>query len=170
VASVKAINLASGIPLVSVPTLDVIAQNFADEQEKALCPVVDAKKNKIYACFYGPDGHLKRRTDYLLTDVASLLKMIDRPTLLFGDAVPLYKDSLGKNSLVTLSKRDWLPRAEVVAEIGIYKAERREFADPGRLVPMYLHSQYCQVSSKELAKKHLSKRRREWLTGRPGLK
>ena len=145
VATSKGINLSLGTPVVAVPTLDVIAYNFLDEKSRMLCPVIDAKKEKVYACLY--EGK-KRLTDYLLTDMESLLKKIKRPALFFGDGAVLYKDECRKNPLVAISARDWLPKAEVVAKLGLGLARKRKFADPDRLTPIYLHSQYCQVKIK----------------------
>ena len=143
VATCKAINLATGIPIVAVPTLDVIAYNFIGEKEDILCPILDAKKKQVYACFY---KNLKRISDYMLTDVESLLRMIDKPVLLFGDGVKLYGDICRKNPLISISTKEWHPKAEVVAKLALEKARKRKFANPDKLVPMYMHSKYCQVT------------------------
>ena len=144
VATCKGINMALGIPIVALPTLDVIAENFLDEK-RLLCPLLDAKKKKVYACLFDGSRGLKRLTDYMLLDMDSLLKKIKKPTLVFGDAVGLYKDSLEKNPYINISQEDWYPRAEVVARLGLAKAKKRKFTNPDRLAPMYLHSKYCQV-------------------------
>jgi tRNA threonylcarbamoyl adenosine modification protein YeaZ len=144
VATAKGINLGLGTPIVAVPTLDAITYNFADEEEGVLCPLLDAKKQKVYACFYRKVT-LKRMTGYMLTDVESVLKMVKEPTVVFGDAVLLYGEHCRRNALIRVSKKEWLPAAEVVAKLGLEKARKKEFADPDKLVPMYLHSKYCQV-------------------------
>lgn len=154
VATCKGINLALGIPVVAVPTLDVIAYNFIDEGEKILCPVIDAKKQKLYTCFYkkhlsdlvGRTGViLEKVADYMLLDIESLLKKVKKPTLVFGDGVELYAEYLEKNPFVGISRKDWYPKAETVARIGLRKALKKQFANPDRLAPIYLHSKYCQV-------------------------
>ncbi len=154
VATCKGINLALGIPIVAVPTLDVIAYNFIDEEKRILCPLIDAKKQKVYACFYkkpvfhpggGKGALLEKMADYILTDIESLLKKIDRPTLVFGDAIKLYGERCENNPLVRISTKDWYPKAEIVANLGLAKALRRQFTNPDKLAPMYLHSKYCQV-------------------------
>jgi len=144
VAACKGINLALGIPIAAIPTLDVIAYNFRGEKERMLCPLIDAKKQKVYACLYKPGP--KRFGDYMLIDIEGLLKKIKKPTLVFGDAVGLYGDPLKKNPLVSISKEDWHPKAEVVAKLGFQKAKKKQFANVDKLAPMYLHSQYCQIA------------------------
>lgn len=143
VATVKGINLALEIPIVAVPTLDAIAHNFIDEKSGLLCPLIDAKKGKVYACFY---DKTKRLTDYMLADIESILEKIKEPVLVFGDGAELYKEQCERNAFVTISKKDWLPKAEVIAKLGLQKAKKRKFVNPDKLVPMYLHSQYCQVT------------------------
>jgi len=154
VATVKAINLALDVPIVAIPTLDAIAYNFTAEDADVLCPILDAKKNKIYTSFYKkPSPHfvnaktvgIHRMEDYLLTDIENLLKLINKPTLIFGDAIEIYKDYLKKNKNINISAKDWYPKAEVVAKLGLEKAKKRKFENPDKLVPMYLHSKYCQI-------------------------
>ncbi|UCD54648.1 MAG: tRNA (adenosine(37)-N6)-threonylcarbamoyltransferase complex dimerization subunit type 1 TsaB [Candidatus Omnitrophota bacterium] len=141
VATCKGINLALGIPIVAVPTLDAIAYNFI-ASERVLCPLIDAKKQKVYACFY---KGTERLSDYMLLDMEGLLKKIDKPTLVFGSAIKIYGERCKENRLVRISTKDWHPKAEIVAKLGLAKALRRQFANPYKLAPLYLHSKYCQV-------------------------
>ncbi len=159
VATFKAINMAVGIPIVAVPTLDVIAYNFINEEKNLLCPVVDAKKKKVYTCCYrsllrwhfapprndGCRGMLRKLTDYMLLDIDELLGKIKNPTLVFGDGAALYKERLKENRLVSISDREWRPEAEIIAKLGREKLKKRQVADPDKLAPMYLHSKYCQI-------------------------
>jgi len=144
VAACKGMNLAMGIPIAAVPTLDVIAYNFAGKKNSILAPLLDAKKSKVYTAFYGPG--MKRLSGYTLTDIGNFLKSVRKRTLVFGDALELYKGRLGENANIEISYGDWFPRAEVVAKIGFGMARKRKFTNPDRLVPMYLHSKYCQVN------------------------
>lgn len=156
VAACKAINLTLKIPIIAVPTLDVIAYNFATEKEDILCPIVDAKKGKLYACFYknnllscrpAEEVALKRIANYMLIDINNLLKKIKKPTLFFADGVNLYAEKCRKNPYIHISTKEWHPKAEVVAKLAFKKAQKRQFANPDRLIPMYLHSKYCQVKN-----------------------
>jgi len=157
VASVKAINMALGTKIVAISTLDVIAHNFTDSQEHILCPVIDAKKQKVYSAFYinrltnlqgSEGGYLARTGEYMLCGIESLLEHISEPTLLFGDGIAVYEREILKNPFARISKKDWHPKVEVVAELGLRKAHRKKFENPDKLVPTYMHSQYCQVRGK----------------------
>ncbi|OGW75867.1 MAG: tRNA (adenosine(37)-N6)-threonylcarbamoyltransferase complex dimerization subunit type 1 TsaB [Omnitrophica bacterium RBG_13_46_9] len=154
VAACKGINLVFGTPIVDVPTLDAIAYNFINEKERILCPLIDAKKGKLYACFYerpiinpglAHQPELNKLTDYMLTDLDYILGKIYKPTVVFGDGVALYGADIKKSPLIHISTENWFPKADVVAKLGLAKAAKRQFANPDKLVPMYLHSMYCQV-------------------------
>jgi len=155
VSTFKAINMALGTPIAAVPTLDAVAYNFIDEEKHQLCPVIDAKKGKIYSSFYKKTVthrsglqtvRLNRVTEYLLAYMDDLLGKIKEPTVVFGDATTLYEKELKKNKFIQVSDRKWYPKAEVVARLGLEKFKKRQIANPDRLVPMYLHSKYCQVT------------------------
>ncbi|MBL7157892.1 MAG: tRNA (adenosine(37)-N6)-threonylcarbamoyltransferase complex dimerization subunit type 1 TsaB [Candidatus Omnitrophica bacterium] len=173
VASVKAISMALGTKIVAISTLDAIAHNFTDSKEHVLCPVIDAKKQKVYSAFYvnrlisiggssldklgtnaqrnqghSEGGYLARTGEYMLCGIESLLEHVSEPTLLFGDGIAVYEREILKNPFARISKKDWHPKVEVVAELGLRKAHRKKFENPDKLVPTYMHSQYCQVRGK----------------------
>ena len=146
VATVKGINMALGIPIVAIPTLDAIAYNFIGEDTDLLSPVIDAKKNMIYSCVYHKyRDRLNRLSGDMLIDVEGFLKKIKKPTLMFGDGALLYEDKLRRNKFVRITKDGWHPKAEIIAKIGLQEAKKKRFINPDKLVPLYLHSQYCQI-------------------------
>jgi tRNA threonylcarbamoyl adenosine modification protein YeaZ len=51
VSTVKALYAATGKKVVAVPSLDVLAHNIP-YTDRTICVIVDAKKEKLYACFY----------------------------------------------------------------------------------------------------------------------
>ena len=55
VATVKGLSYALDTPIVAVSTLDVIARNVKNFRGM-ICPVLDARKSKVYACLYRSDG------------------------------------------------------------------------------------------------------------------
>src|SRR5271169_2014665 len=67
-STVKAFALATGKPVVGIPTLDIVAHGIQNKLEPydEICVINDARRGKVYACFYGPKG---RSTDYLLTSL-----------------------------------------------------------------------------------------------------
>lgn len=147
VSTCKALSLATGISVVSVPTLDVIAFNYKDEADY-IAPLLDAKKNKVYSAFYqGAKKDLKKISGYMLTDIDNLISSITYPIVFFGDGVMKYREYMkAKNPFVKFSQNiDWYPRAEVVAKMGLEKLRCGISEDIDKLAPMYLHPKECNV-------------------------
>ena len=60
VTVIKGLAYALKKPVVAVPTLDVIAWN-AQNFKGMICPVLDARKNKVYACIYRSDENAVKK-------------------------------------------------------------------------------------------------------------
>ena len=138
VTVVKGLAYALKKPVVAVPTLDVIAYN-ALSSKGVICPVLDARKNKVYACLYKSDGKkLKRLSKYLLLPPADLLKKTEKydKVLFLGDFGP------------GLAVPVWQPKAEVVARVGLEQARLKRFVQPEDLEPMYIYSRECDITGK----------------------
>lgn len=126
--------------IVAVPTLDVIARN-AKNFIGIVCPVLDARKNKVYACLYRSDGKVIRKiSKYLLVALDDLLKKTakyDR-VLFLGDM----------NTVLTPCIKDWHPKAEVVASLAAEYYQNKEFVRPEELEPMYIYSKECDITGR----------------------
>ena len=57
-AAVKALALASGLPVAAVSSLEALALKLRDDHEPArlLCPMIDAKKGEVYAALFRAEG------------------------------------------------------------------------------------------------------------------
>ena len=142
VVTVKGLAYASGKPIVAVPTLDVIARN-AKGFKGIVCPVLDAKKNKVYACLYRSDGiAFKKISKYLLIAVESLLKITEKydKVLFLGDGVKL----IGRKEKI----KSWHPRADAAAGLAAEDFRKKRFISPKKLEPMYIYSRECDITGK----------------------
>jgi len=139
VVTVKALAYALGKPIVTVPTLDVIAQN-AKSFRGLICPVIDARKSKVYGCLYRSDGKsVKKISKYLLLPAEELLKMTASydKVLFLGDGVGL----VGGEEKV----KSWYPKAGTVAGLALDRIKKKKFTSPEDLEPMYLYSRECDI-------------------------
>lgn len=141
VATVKALAYTLKKKIVAVPTLDAIASNVKNFRG-VICPVLDARKNKVYACIYKSDGKdIKRISKYLLLPAADLSSMLNKhdKVFLLGDVeIPPRRSN----------RFDWHPRAEIVAELGAIEFKKKRFVKPEDLEPMYLYSRECDITGK----------------------
>ena len=148
-AFVKALAFCLKKPVVGVPSLDVLAANLLFAPH-LVCPIVDAKQKKVYACCYRTsDGRLAKESDYHLLTVEDLAPMLkDGPVLFLGDGIPLYRErlmqALGERAIFSAPDL-WLPRAATLARLGLERLAKGQHDDPSGLVPMYLHPMTCTV-------------------------
>jgi tRNA threonylcarbamoyladenosine biosynthesis protein TsaB len=148
--AVKAMAFALKKPVVAVPTLDAIAENAA-KFTGLICPVLDAKKEKVYAALYESDSkRLKRISKYLLMQadelVGKIRSMGSKRVLFLGDGVDVYKERLEKvGAGIEFYGTNWQPRSSVVAALAAGKFKERAFSDIFDLVPLYLYSKECDV-------------------------
>ena len=162
-ATVKAFCLATGKPAVGVPSLDVLAGSVQDHPADQICAIVDARRNKVYACVYEKKGKdLRKISDYMLTSVDDVLDRVRGRTLFVGDGLALYRDLIiakyeeaaGKKKAGGIEKctplfteeKFWYPPAGELAKIA-YQRFRKNDVDPAdQIVPLYLYPEDCQVT------------------------
>ncbi len=135
VTAVKALAFSLKKPIAAVPTLDVIAGNVKNFKG-IICPVLDARKNKVYACFYRSDGkNIKRISKYMLLPAEDLIKKAAK-----------YKNVIFLGDV--MGRKSWHPRAEIVAKLGAEYYRAGKFVTAEKLEPMYLYSRECDIKGK----------------------
>lgn len=147
VATVKALCLVHKKKVAAVSTFDVLAANVI-ETDDTIAVVIDAKKEKIYACFYEykKDG-LKRISGELLLGYDDLKKRfgkIKNDILLVGDGVEKLSVAgcqlSDKRKIRIASREFWQPRAINAARLGLSMLKSGRFVkDVDGLVPLYMH-------------------------------
>lgn len=140
--------------LVSIPTLDIIANNISNA-ESEICVILDAKRNLVYSSFYKKDyRRLRRLSKYLLISADDLLKIIsktnpkDEPLIFTGDGISIYKDFLEKRlkrKVKFSSPEFWYPTPQSLISLAKKKIEEKRFCEPDRILPLYLYPKECQV-------------------------
>ena len=146
VATIKAMAYALRIPIVAVGSLDAIAGN-ASGHKGLVSPVLDARKNKVYACLYRSDGKAVRRISrYLLLTAGELAKKVaGREVLFLGDGVDILK-AAGIAACEVL--KYWQPKAETVARLGMEDLKKNRFKTAEELEPLFLYSKECDITGR----------------------
>ena len=146
-SAAKGLALATGLPIVGVPTLEAYAAT-AGPRPGLVCPVLDARKGEIYAAAYQWEGaDLRCVRPPVAIDPARFAASIDTPCTLIGDGV----DAYGELWRLRLSDADLVPfstlapSGAVVARLGVARADASGTDDLADLEPFY-----CRVSEAEL--------------------
>jgi tRNA threonylcarbamoyladenosine biosynthesis protein TsaB len=141
----KTMALATGVKIVAVPSVRVLAEN-APAEASNLIIVLDAKRDQIFtASFQRAAGNQQRaewseREPAHLDDLPAMLARTPRPVHLLGEGIPFHEKFISKGDAhVNLTPTDrWRARASAVARIGIELARQNQFADPLTLTPIYI--------------------------------
>ena len=140
-ALAKGLAMACNIPLVSVPTLDIVAA-AQPVQEMQLAAVLEAGRTRLAVGWYKPkdDTWVMSKSEVLTPKDFS--KRIRKPTVICGELTAELRKLLGrkrKNALL-VSPAKSIRRPGVLAEIGWSRWQVGETDDPATLAPSYLHS------------------------------
>lgn len=156
VATAKAMALALDVPIIGIPTLDVMAHNITFTTA-SICPIMDARRNQVYTSIYKWDNNmLQRECDYLAVPIEELLeKVSDKEVIFLGDGV----DVLGE--VITEKMGDkaqfapsflYMQRASVLAHLACEAYEHGEMENADDFVPMYLRKSQAERELEEREK------------------
>jgi tRNA threonylcarbamoyladenosine biosynthesis protein TsaB len=137
----KTMALATGVKVVAVPTVQVLAAN-APDGARHLIIVLDAKRGQIFTARFertGSGDWIEREPAHL-DDLAMMLVRSPRPVHLLGEGIPHHasKFDVRDPQIVVTPEELWRARASSVARIGATRARHNELADPDRLTPLYI--------------------------------
>lgn len=137
----KGLAIARRIPIVGVPTLDILAAAQGRDR-RPLLVVLQAGRGHLCAAWYRWHQGWQRREGPFLTTWEKLLGSITRPVLLCGEIDEKgFRLTAGLGELViVLSSAHSLRRAGFLAELAWERLRRGETDDPATLVPLYLQS------------------------------
>ena len=143
VSTAKALAQAWALPMVAVPSLDLIAFTHRHVQ-RAICPVIDARRGEVFCALYRhAPGGVVRLTDYQVLrpdQLAAGIEARGEEVLLCGDGALLYREAfehLGEQSEfggLTQSS----PSAAALVELALPRMLREEFTSPLEVTPLYL--------------------------------
>jgi tRNA threonylcarbamoyladenosine biosynthesis protein TsaB len=143
ISSAKALAQAWRLPVVAVPSLDLLA--FACRQAgRLVCAVIDGRRGELFTAGYRPAGTGVRRVSehrVLRPDeLAAELETLSEPVLLCGDGALRYAaafERLGKTVEVAGVDRA-APSAESLIQLALPRLEQGAVSQPLEVRPLYL--------------------------------
>lgn len=148
-AVAKGLALALDIPLIGIPTLDILAHPQADRNLPTWA-VVQAGRGRICAALYDRRrGRWRRLGDYRLTTLADLCAEVQGRVLFCGEideeGMTFLRERLGW--MVTIaSPASSLRRAGYLAELAWQRLQQGDTDDPVTLAPIYLPVSYPSLA------------------------
>lgn len=140
-ALTKGMAFALKIPLIGVPTLDVLAA-AVPVQNKPLAAVLQAGRGRLALAWYeAPTGAWKAQGEAQITTAEELAQKIEKPTLIAGELNPAERQALARRRRYAqiVSPARALRRPSFLAELAWYRWHAGQVDDIVTLAPIYLH-------------------------------
>jgi tRNA threonylcarbamoyladenosine biosynthesis protein TsaB len=140
-AAVKGIALALHIPVISIPTLDVLAAGVP-VQDMQLAAVLQAGRGRLAVGWYKPyEGKWKQYGELSVCTPAELEQMIKKPTLICGELPTDERHTLARRwkKVILASPAISIRRPAHLAELAWQRWQNMDVDDVVSLAPIYLH-------------------------------
>ena len=149
-ALVKGLAYARGLPVVGVPTLDVVAAGVPLAPEAVLAAVLQAGRGRLAVAWYRSPAAEETSTagewvafkaPQVLT-VEQLAQAIRRPTIVAGELTSSERARLRRRwkRVRLLSPAHCVRRPALLAELAWTRWQQDQVDDPVTLTPLYLHT------------------------------
>jgi tRNA threonylcarbamoyladenosine biosynthesis protein TsaB len=140
-STAKGLAHALGVPLLGVPTLDVLAYPHGGQRLPIRAVIVAGRGRYVSARYVSPDGVPRQASAYANTTLDGLAGLIDEPTLVCGE---LPFERLAAWRIAAAQAQIASPalgarRAGSLAEIAWARLRAGEYDDPATLEPIYVH-------------------------------
>jgi tRNA threonylcarbamoyladenosine biosynthesis protein TsaB len=154
VVTARTIALTLGVPIVAVPSLDLLAYPLRSTSRALVVPVIDARRNEVYYALYQPvPGGVQRVSDYALgtpADVAGELAARGATSLLCGDGALRFRaEFAGTEGVDITGPANASPSLASLVELAAARFEREEFVPPNEVVPLYLRRSDAEIAAGE---------------------
>jgi tRNA threonylcarbamoyladenosine biosynthesis protein TsaB len=136
----KGLALARGIPIVGIPTIEIVAQPHM-AQHLPIWAIVRAGRGRFCVGQYAQrKGHWYQRGSIRITTLDGLCDQVKGPALLCGEIDVSERDLiLGRLEVTIASPASSLRRAAYLAELGWKRLVQGDVDDAATLSPLYLH-------------------------------
>ena len=139
VSAAKGLCYALQIPLISVPTLQVLARQLNIQREDLIIPVMDARRDEVYSAVYNSEYELVRNIFPEIIDSESLIELAKDNKLYFiGNGQEKCERLIRKNSNLIFSNYDTFPSSKEMVLISYEKFKKLKFEDVAYFEPDYL--------------------------------
>jgi tRNA threonylcarbamoyladenosine biosynthesis protein TsaB len=139
-AFAKGLALSQRLPIVGIPTLDVVAGALPVPPRSKLAAVLQAGRRRLAIGWYRaregawqPEGDLQNLT------VEEFVETINGPTLVCGELSGEARERLSHTKSIIPSPVQCVRRPSVLAELAWKRWQSGDTDDPATLKPIYLH-------------------------------
>lgn len=154
-STVKGLAFVWQKPVIAVPTVDVLAANYAGDG-RIICPIMDARRGQVYSGIYRFDGRELKAVEpqkcMLLTEVIARINEIGESAVFLGDGVPVHSRTLAAEVKVPYEEAPMHRALQSAASLGFLACryyEEGRFVSAMELVPDYLRQSQAEREREE---------------------
>ena len=149
VTTAKVMAQALRIPVVGVPSLDLVAYPLR-HTTRLIVPVLDARRREVFHARYRPvPGGVQRESDYAVDgpdDVVAELAAGGEEILLAGEGAHRYAKEFDELERAERAGLEFAtPSAAALVDLATVRFEREEFVPPAEIEPLYLRRSDAEI-------------------------
>ncbi len=141
-AVAKGIALAGHVPIVGIPTLDIVAESQPVSFGITLAAILQAGRGRLAVGWYTvEDGQWHLNPPIEIIDALTLSQKIHEPTLVCGELSEEQQHALARKykNVILVSPAHSVRRPGILAELAWKRWQIGDVDDPATLSPTYLH-------------------------------
>ena len=148
-STAKGLCFASGVPLLSVGTLDTLVAGVKNPQDfDYIVPMVDARRMEVYSAVYRPDGTRITEVEPVIVDESSFASYLAQGKVLFvGDGAGKCQGTIKSENASFIQ---CCPDARSMAAPALKELREGNFRDVAYFEPFYLKEFVATTSKKKL--------------------
>lgn len=148
VSATKGLCFALDVPLISVNTLESLAQSIS-VTEGYIIPLLDARRMEVYSCILNEKNEIVREVEAEIITETSFQEILNEKKCYFlGDGAEKCKDILTHPNAVFLD--DKFPSANQMSLLSFEKYKKNDIEDVAYFEPFYLKDFVAIKSKKKL--------------------
>ncbi len=152
----KGIAYAKDIPVIAVDTLQAMAwgmqsiyQDATPADNTLFCPMIDARRMEVYACFYDEQLSEIKKVSADIIDEQSYLEFLKSHKCIFGGSgAGKCKDVISHTNAYFID--DFNHSAKYMASLAEQKFLNKDFEDTAYFEPFYLKNFVAQIPTKNV--------------------
>lgn len=153
VSLAKGVCYALGIPLISIPTLDLLADEVIRTrslpEDARICPLVDARRMEVYTAVYDAKGAVLQPVSAVIVDETTFAEELKSHRIWFvGDGAEKCRAIIGSENAEFDGQT--VPLASSMLALAEKRYLEQQFEDVAYFEPFYLKDFVATVSKKSL--------------------
>ncbi len=137
VSAAKGICFALDIPLISISTLNSLAQSITVKNDELIVPLLDARRMEVYSAVFNSNYEQIRDIKAEIIDKESFSAYLQSKKVNFlGDGAAKCKEIIKNKNAIFLT--DYFPSAKEMTHLSYKKYDTKKFVDVAYFEPYYL--------------------------------